>query len=245
MWPCTGKRTLTTFCSYTGFHLQLFVSRSTKICTRSKGFGHPFGKKIHSFEQLGRPCAENTNSFERLDRPFAGNTDSFKRLGRSFAGNTTHSNDLVVRLLETPTYPLVEHLKQSVKRVRSRSGKNQAYVPIMSSAHSKKFYTCSRSYTVPVLWQWSCRLKRSICRPIGQTKFYFDRCSWTQAIKNVSFPSFPFGEKIHLFERLGCPFAGNTDSFERVLKCFENVLIFFTLKISDFCERRTIKVLIG
>jgi len=62
----------------------------------------------------------------------------------------------------------------------------------MSSAHSKKSYTCLRGYTVPMLLQWICRLKRSICRPIGQTKFYFDRCSWTQAIKNVSFPSFRF-----------------------------------------------------
>jgi len=62
----------------------------------------------------------------------------------------------------------------------------------MSSAHSKKSYTCSRGYTVPILLQWSCRLTRSICRPIGHTKFYFDRCSWTQAIKNVSFPSICF-----------------------------------------------------
>jgi len=60
----------------------------------------------------------------------------------------------------------------------------------MSSAHSKKSYTCSRGYTVPILLQWSCRLTRSICRPIGHTKFYFDRCSWTQAIKNVSFRLF-------------------------------------------------------
>ena len=84
LWPCMGKRTLTTFRFWAGFHLQPFVNhciRSNNLVTRS------LETPTCSNDLVTRSLETPTRSNDLVTRS-TWNTNSFKRLGHLFTRNT-------------------------------------------------------------------------------------------------------------------------------------------------------------
>ena len=96
IWPCTGKRTLTTFHFWAGFRLQPFVNRSKKICIRSNYLvtclletpTRSNDLVTRSLKTLTRSNDLVTRSLETSTCSNDLTTCSFERVGHLFTGNT-------------------------------------------------------------------------------------------------------------------------------------------------------------